>query len=198
MLLPDLQTTQAVAIGAAGGAVLVLLIAVFLAFRLRRLRRDYRSLLGDSEHDDLIGLLAEQRAEMREIRGELAGVREENNRLRHDVSDAVRHVAVVRYDAFAEMGGRLSFSAALLDDAGDGLVITSINGRSETRTYAKGIKNCSSSSVISPEEAKAIEHAFRSAQPKRKPSPGPQQDTEVNLDGSEVESVTLRPAPSRP
>ena len=39
------------------------------------------------------------------------------------------------------MGGRLSFSAAMLDDAGDGLVLTSINGRSETRTYAKGVKH---------------------------------------------------------
>ena len=52
---------------------------------------------------------------------------------------ALRHVAVVRYDAFGDMGGRLSFSAALLDDQGDGLVLSSINGRSETRTYAKAL-----------------------------------------------------------
>ena len=57
-----------------------------------------------------------------------------------DLADALRHVAVVRYDAFGDMGGRLSFSVALLDDAGDGLVLTSINGRTETRTYSKGVK----------------------------------------------------------
>ena len=44
----------------------------------------------------------------------------------------------MRYDAFGDMGGRLSFSVALLDDAGDGLVLTSINGRTETRTYCQG------------------------------------------------------------
>src|SRR5688500_10205052 len=78
---------------------------------------------------------------------------------RADLSDVIRHVAVVRYDAFPDMGGRLSFSAALLDDAGDGLVLTSINGRSETRTYAKGIKGGRSEHALSPEEEQAISHA---------------------------------------
>ena len=67
--------------------------------------------------------------------------------------------AVVRYDAFGDMGGRLSFSAALFDDRGDGLVITSINGRSETRTYAKELVGLKSDHTLSPEEEQAIEAA---------------------------------------
>ena len=43
--------------------------------------------------------------------------------LRADLGQALRHVAVVRYDAFGDMGGRLSFSAAVIDDHGDGLVV---------------------------------------------------------------------------
>jgi hypothetical protein len=74
---------------------------------------------------------------------------------------ALRNVAVVRYDAFGDMGGRLSFSAALLDDQGDGLVISSINGRSETRTYAKALVGLRSEQNLSPEEAQAIEAARR-------------------------------------
>jgi hypothetical protein len=50
----------------------------------------------------------------------------------------------------------LSFSAALLDDHGDGLVITSINGRTETRTYAKPIANLRSEHNLSDEERAAI------------------------------------------
>jgi hypothetical protein len=65
------------------------------------------------------------------------------------------------------MGGRLSFSAALLDDAGDGLILTSINGRSETRTYAKGVKAGDSDHSLSPEEQQAIGYANRtSVQPR--------------------------------
>jgi hypothetical protein len=78
-------------------------------------------------------------------------------------SDALRHVAVVRYDAFGDMGGRLSFSAAMLDDAGDGIVLTSINGRSETRTYAKGVadsRSRHSQHELSPEEERAVDEAL--------------------------------------
>jgi hypothetical protein len=75
---------------------------------------------------------------------------------------SVQHVGVVRFDAFDDMGGRLSFSAALLDAHGDGLVVTSINGRSETRTYAKPIRNLSSEHNLSDEEREAIAIAFGS------------------------------------
>ena len=71
---------------------------------------------------------------------------------------------------FGDMGGRLSFSAALLDDAGDGIVLTSINGRSETRTYAKGVKGGDSDHSLSPEEQQAISYATRTAvQPREVP-----------------------------
>ena len=68
-------------------------------------------------------------------------------------------MAVVRYDAFADQGGALSFSAALLDDAGNGLVLTSLNARSETRTYAKGVQRGQSAAALSPEELDAIAQA---------------------------------------
>lgn len=74
---------------------------------------------------------------------------------------ALRHVGVVRYDAFGDMGGRMSFSAALYDDNGDGLVISSINGRTETRTYAKTLIDLRSDNPLSPEEEKAIAAARR-------------------------------------
>jgi hypothetical protein len=60
------------------------------------------------------------------------------------------------------MGGALSFSAAVYDDDGNGLVISSINGRSETRTYAKELTSLRSEQALSPEEEQAIEAARRS------------------------------------
>ncbi|MFM7146262.1 MAG: DUF4446 family protein, partial [Actinomycetales bacterium] len=63
------------------------------------------------------------------------------------------------YDAFGDLGGRFSFSAALLDDSGDGLVLTSIHGRSETRTYVKGLTGGRSDIDLSPEERRAVQLA---------------------------------------
>lgn len=72
---------------------------------------------------------------------------------------AVRDVAVVHYDALHEVAGGLSFSLAMLNAAGDGIVLTSINGRTETRTYAKVVQNGRSLQLLSPEE----EHVVRAA-----------------------------------
>ena len=76
--------------------------------------------------------------------------------LRADLGQALRHVAVVRYDAFGDMGGRLSFSAAIVDDDGDGLVVSSIHARGESRTYAKGVVGGSSDATLTPEEQQAL------------------------------------------
>lgn len=72
---------------------------------------------------------------------------------------ALRDLAIVRYDALNEMSGQLSFSVALLNSAGDGVVLSSINGRAETRTYAKPVVAGQGTEELSPEEAKAVRSA---------------------------------------
>jgi hypothetical protein len=88
-----------------------------------------------------------------------AGLRSEVQALRVEVSEALRHLAVVRYDAFGDMGGHLSWSMALLDDGGDGVVLTSIHGRSEARTYAKNVASWKCDQALSPEEEEAVKFA---------------------------------------
>lgn len=90
---------------------------------------------------------------------DVQGLRGEVHALRTEVSDALRHLAVVRYDAFGDMGGHLSWSLALLDDAGNGVVLTSIHGRSDARTYAKNVSDWSCDQQLSPEEEEAIKFA---------------------------------------
>jgi hypothetical protein len=90
---------------------------------------------------------------------DVTGLRQEVAALRMEAVDALRHLAVVRYDAFGDMGGHLSWSLALLDEAGDGVVLTSIHGRSDSRTYAKSVASWSCEQQLSPEEDEAIAHA---------------------------------------
>lgn len=72
---------------------------------------------------------------------------------------ALRDLAIVRYDALHEMTGQLSFSVALLNSGGDGVVLSSINGRSETRTYAKVVLGGAGTQPLSPEEVQAVRSA---------------------------------------
>lgn len=87
------------------------------------------------------------------------GLRQEVAALRAEAKGALKHLAVVRYDAFGDVGGHLSWSVALLDDQGHGVVLTSIHGRSEARTYAKNISSWGSEQQLSPEEEEALAHA---------------------------------------
>jgi outer membrane murein-binding lipoprotein Lpp len=90
---------------------------------------------------------------------DVEGLRSEVQALRMEAAQAMRHLAVVRYDAFGDMGGHLSWSMALLDDGGDGVVLTSIHGRSEARTYAKNVTGWSCEQQLSPEEEEAVKFA---------------------------------------
>jgi hypothetical protein len=152
----DRPLLDEITLGASGVALISLITGVVANLRVRRLRRAMRLLDGPGGQESVLDALNRGSAETQALRGELARAKGELDVARTELADALRHVAVVRYDAFGDMGGRMSFTAALLDDSGDGLVITSINGRTEARAYAKGIKNATSEQTLSPEEAEAI------------------------------------------
>ncbi len=190
---------------AAGGVGLVL--ALLSHLRLRRLRRDYAVLQGGDTRESFLAAAARQVEETARLRAELSAVQRRVTELRTDVADSLRHVAVVRYDAFRDMGGRMSFSAALLDDAGDGLVITAIHARTETRSYAKGVKSGDSDQALSPEERQAISFAIRTPGAKQRavtatqpqaqpPAQPPVPPARVELE--EPATVTRVAAPAEP
>lgn len=101
----------------------------------------------------------QRRSDGSDLPSDLLGLRREVAALRAEAGDGLRHLAVVRYDAFGDMGGHLSWSLALLDDRGDGVVLSSIHGRSEARTYAKSVRSWSCDQQLSPEEGEAITQA---------------------------------------
>jgi hypothetical protein len=140
------------------GASLVLLAAVaLLAYRLRAVRRTYARLLaGMGDGEDILAAVARQVDAAAPLRGKLNLVGRETAQLRQRVSTMVRTVGFTRYDAFHDVGGHLSYSAAFLDEAGDGVVLSAINGRSETRSYAKPVRGGHSDHNLSDEERTAI------------------------------------------
>ena len=97
----------------------------------------------------------------REIRGEYQALAQRALAVNTSGADprAVRDVAVLHYDALEEMSGARSFSLAMLNSHGDGVVVTSINGRTETRTYAKAVTRGEADHLLSPEEYRVIRSA---------------------------------------
>lgn len=115
---------------------------------------------GGSPDKTLLKAMRQQAQAIRELQEAVQRLAGEDRRLGGQLRGAIQRVGLVRYDAFEDTGGRLSFSAALLDAAGDGIVVTSINGRADTRCYAKPVARGDSQHNLSEEETEAIRMAL--------------------------------------
>jgi Protein of unknown function (DUF4446) len=163
--LPAERLTLLVYVALGTSLVLALAVAV-LAARLRAVRRTYAALLaGGDVGEDLLAAVARQVEATERLRGKLNLVGRETAQLRQRVSSLVGTVGLTRYDAFPDAGGHLSYSAAFLDEAGDGVVLSAINGRSETRSYAKPVRGGRSEHNLSDEERAAISMALGATNP---------------------------------
>jgi hypothetical protein len=116
---------------------------------------------GPIQMDDVLrGVLEGQARQIQRLEGAVRSLSATDRRQEGLIEGAVRNVGLVRYDAFEDVGGRLSFSCAMLDDHGTGVVVTSINGRQDTRVYAKPIVDGRSQYNLSIEEEEAIRQAL--------------------------------------
>ncbi len=160
--MPELTTEQlSLALAVVGGvALLAFLVTLIVVFRLRKIRREYRVLLGDKREQDLVAAAGRAVQQMDGLGKRLDELYSRHENANVGSRRALQRFGIVRYDAFEEMGGRLSFSLALLDDHGDGLVLSSINGRTEARTYVKPIVGLNSEHNLSDEEREAMAAAM--------------------------------------
>jgi hypothetical protein len=155
-----LTTAQLAGLTAVLGVVALVAVALAIGSHLRLSRMRHRfSVLWAGGETDVATLASDQERRLTSLADQVEAVREDIRGVRKDLRQSLRNVAVVRYDAFGDMGGRLSFSCAVVDDEGDGLVISSIHARGESRTYAKGIVGGSSEITLTPEEQQALRAA---------------------------------------
>ncbi len=140
-------------------ALLALALSLLSSQRLLRLYRYHRLLWEGVDAPNLEKWVAELVVKMDEVIRRLEALEGLTKRLEEGQKRCLQNVGVIRYNAFEDVGGELSFSVALLDGHGDGVVITSLYGREESRTYAKPIKGGESPITLSVEEREAIRRA---------------------------------------
>jgi hypothetical protein len=151
------STTGIVAI-ALGALALGVAVAVFASFA--NVRKRLILLQGRGGQADILEAVSRQVEEVRALRTEIRTLGEHLQAVTEGLRGAMQRFAVYRYDAFEDMGGKMSFSAAFLNAYGDGIVISCINGRQEARTYAKPVARAQSDFNLSPEEQEAIRMAL--------------------------------------
>ena len=145
-----------IAIAAIVVAAISLLIAVFAMLQVRKARKLMTIYRGDGAEHDILAAAAAHAQRNDELNTKIQRLAQGLAIAQRDVSEALRHMAVVRFNAVHDMGGQFSFSAAMLDDEANGIVITSIQAHSQGRVYAKSIIGGQSEYPLTPEEKQAI------------------------------------------
>ena len=141
--------------------VAVGLSAVAVVYAIANAGRSGAAVGGRIKMDEALqGILQGQAQQIQRLERAIRALHATDKKQQVEIEGSVRNVALLRYDAFEDVGGRLSFSCAMLDEHGSGVVLTSINGRQETRVYAKPVTQGISTHNLSLEEEEAIRRAL--------------------------------------
>jgi hypothetical protein len=126
---------------------------VWVAAKVHSLERRLTAATGDPR---VLERLTTVEREQGAVGGRLDHLAGRVDRIGEETQRCLRRVGIVRYDAFKELGGHLSFSLALLDARQDGVVVSVLNDRNGARAYAKPVAGGRSTITLSEEEQRAI------------------------------------------
>lgn len=144
-----------------GAFVFGLLVFLIVIYRLNILARQYKTLLRNVEGKNLEEVIINNSRTLERVLMKVDVFEVRLSEAERINIKSLQRTGLIRFDAFEDMGGELSFALALLDHNGDGVVLSSIYGRDDARTYAKPIRQGKSTYQLSPEEEKAIVYSVK-------------------------------------
>lgn len=140
-------------------SVALLTTTIILLVRVGSLTKKYNAFMKGSDGHTLENTILTRFKEIDILKEESKYTSEKLNIACETLITAYQKIGIVKYDAFKEMGGKLSFSLCLLDDENNGFVLTSMHTREGCYTYVKEIIKGESFVILSTEERRALEEA---------------------------------------
>lgn len=147
--------------------MLILIVVLFVLYvnvslKYDRLKNSYASFMrgkdGKNLEESILTKFSELDGIAKIIKQNRADVKEMYRRTEH----CIQKCGIVKYDAFNEMGGKLSFALALLDSDNTGWIMNAMHSREGCYTYLKEILKGESYVELSEEEAEALDRAIYS------------------------------------
>lgn len=147
-------------IGAFAAIILLVIVIVVLCINMGRLSKKYKKFMGGknakSLEKDIMGLYEDNKL----IKASMEKNKMDIENLYRKLESAFQKIGIVKYDAFNQMGGQLSFSLALLDENDNGFIINSVHSTEGCYSYTKEIKNGLCDISLGDEEKKALDMAM--------------------------------------
>ena len=141
--------------------IIILLILILIQFsKLNKLQKKYAKFMKGKDAKSL-----EQ--EIEGLYDDNDYIKKEAEKNRKDIKDIQKRMeycyqklGVVKYDAFSQMGGQLSFCLALLNEKDDGFILNSVQSSEGCYTYTKEVKKGECAITLGEEEKKALDQAM--------------------------------------
>ncbi len=142
-------------------AVLILLIIMYLVciVKMKKLRKAYNCFMKGKDMESMEEVLMKQFDRIEVLEEADREKRKEINSLKILMQKSYQKAGLVKYDAFREMSGKLSYALALLDQNDNGVIVTSMYSRDGCFSYAKEVIMGESKINLSEEEQEALEKA---------------------------------------
>lgn len=131
--------------------------------RYKRLEKRFRIFMTGSDGGSLEEKMALLFSDVRKLKEHDLIHKNDIVEMRRTLLCCFQKVGIVKYDAFREMGGQLSFSIAILDQKDNGFVMNSVHSASSSYVYTKEIENGRSAIELSGEEKEALQIAINSS-----------------------------------
>ena len=151
-------------LGLAAAVVILFILTIVNIVQMRKLKKGYKAFMSGKGGKNLKDTLIER---LNQVDMLMAANKENENSIEEifkNMKLTYQKMGLIKYDAFHEMGGKLSFSLAMLDKRDSGFIINAMHTREGCYTYIKEIVDGNSIIVLSEEEQKALNRAMGKAE----------------------------------
>lgn len=147
-------------IGLAALLVIFFIIIIINMVQVSKLKKRYKIFMSGKDARSLEDTLMQRLNQVDDLIASNATNEKNINKLFDNMKPTFQKIGLVKYDAFHEMGGKLSFSLALLNETNDGFIINAVHSREGCYTYIKEIIDGNSIIVLADEEQEALNIAM--------------------------------------
>lgn len=149
-----------VLLGAIGVSVLLFILIIILFVKNSRLNKKYKEFMADVDGKSLESAFKEKFDNLENLRETTNSMKKKLSQMDEALLSTYQKIGIVKYDAFKEMGGKLSFALALLTETDDGFILNCMHSSREgCYTYIKEIIKGESFVILAEEEKEALEAA---------------------------------------
>ena len=162
MVMDFIVNNMSYLIGALGVLMIIMyLLVINLYYNLNYMKKRYKKMMTGVDGANLERMMIGCIDSIKAINNENEKLWAETKEIKDLLQRAVTRMAIVRFRAFEDMGGDLSYAVAMLDSNNNGVIMSSIFAREDSRSYAKPIVNGQSTYALTKEEEEALQQALQ-------------------------------------